>query len=212
MAERLVAHERSPNLHDRTVAAILVAAAGLLSEHGDGASMADIAEAAGVGRATLYRYFPSRDALWEALGAAAMAEISRRLAEAELDVVPVSEGIARVARALVAVGRTYAVLLSSPFRADSTDEDKAGLHEPVRGLLARGIADGTLRDDLTVDELFHVFAGLLFGALRLAVHGETGVEHAAWLVTTVFLSGTGTESALGSSVAAGRAGEVAASG
>ena len=49
--------------YDRTAAAILDAAAHVLSEHGSGANLADVAAAAGVSRATLYRYYPDRDAL-----------------------------------------------------------------------------------------------------------------------------------------------------
>ena len=54
----------------RTTAAILDAAAQALSEHGRSANMADVADAAGISRATLYRYYPDREALLEILGGA----------------------------------------------------------------------------------------------------------------------------------------------
>ncbi len=177
-----------PNLHDRTAAAILDAAASVLSEHGDTASMADVAAAAGVGRATLYRYFPNREMLWHALAAAAVETTSQRLAEAELDVVPVTEGIARVARALVAVGSKYAVLLGTHDKPDTADA-RQRLHAPVEDLFARGIEDGTLRADLRAEELVHLFGGLLHGALRMTTQHQVGEEHAASVVTSVFLSG-----------------------
>src|SRR5436190_1132755 len=50
-------------LQERVVSAILDAAAAVLVERGGAASMADVAAAAGVARATVYRYFPTRDAL-----------------------------------------------------------------------------------------------------------------------------------------------------
>src|SRR2546426_519468 len=53
--------------YDRTAAAILDAAAHALSEHGSNANMADVAGAAGVSRATLYRYYPDREALLDVL-------------------------------------------------------------------------------------------------------------------------------------------------
>ena len=63
-----------PGLRERVAAAIVEAAATVLAEHGDSASMSDVAGAAGVARATLYRYFPNREALLEALGSVAVDE------------------------------------------------------------------------------------------------------------------------------------------
>ena len=55
-------------LRARVSSAILEAAATVLAERGEQASMADVAAAAGMARATVYRYFPNREALFEALG------------------------------------------------------------------------------------------------------------------------------------------------
>src|ERR671933_585725 len=66
-------------LQARVSAAILEAAAAVLAERGEQASMADVAAAAGVARATVYRYFPNREALFEALGRLAVEEAGERL-------------------------------------------------------------------------------------------------------------------------------------
>lgn len=55
--------------HDPVDARILEAAERLLAEHGPGFTMAQLAEAAGVSRATLYRRVPSREALAQRLRA-----------------------------------------------------------------------------------------------------------------------------------------------
>ena len=49
-----------------------------LHQQGIDTTMADIAEAAGVSRATLYRYFPNRDALVRALQEVALADLADR--------------------------------------------------------------------------------------------------------------------------------------
>ena len=63
-----------PLRHDaeRNRDAILCAAATAFAEHGSGASLDDIARSAKVGVATLYRRFPSRDSLVEAVFGGAM--------------------------------------------------------------------------------------------------------------------------------------------
>ena len=102
---------RSTAIHDRVAEAILDAAADLLAEGGEPPSMSDVAAAAGISRATLYRYFPTREQLLQALAAAAVDATATRLAEADLDAVPVPEGIARVARVVAAAGSKYAALI-----------------------------------------------------------------------------------------------------
>jgi AcrR family transcriptional regulator len=178
------------SLRDRTSTAILDAAAAAFSRHGAHASMDEVADAAGVGRATLYRHFPSREVLLEALAAYALDETCAHFGAAEVAVVPVREGVARAARALVAAWNKYAVLAS-----EIEDIKRAGVEErigvPLRALFRRGMADGTLRAEWTEDELAHVFGGLLHAAGQMTAAGTMGTERAAALVTTVFLEGTG---------------------
>src|SRR5260370_9293838 len=101
---------RSAAIQDRVAEAILEVAADLLAGGGEPPSMADIAAAGGVGRATLYRHFPTRERLLAALAASARDATAARLAEADLDAVPVTEGIARIARVIAAAGSKYAAV------------------------------------------------------------------------------------------------------
>jgi AcrR family transcriptional regulator len=89
----------------------ILAAAAIVLAARQGASMAEIAAAAGIARGTLYRHFPTRESLLRALEGAANEEAGRRLAEENLDGVPVDEALARVVRALVAVSEDFIVLL-----------------------------------------------------------------------------------------------------
>lgn len=171
----------------RVVAGILDAAAAVLAERGESASMAEIAEATGVGRATLYRYFPTRDDLVRGLVEAAVEDVIGRIDDAAIDTVPVTEGIARLTRGFLAAGGKYAAL------ANTRPADKADLEprltEPVRALLRRGVKDGTLRDDLPEPVLFAMLTGLLERTLYLVLRHELGGEQAAAAITSVFLDG-----------------------
>jgi AcrR family transcriptional regulator len=86
--------------------------------------MADVAAASGVSRATLYRYYPSREALLEALAAQALTDAGSRIADAGLDRCPVPEAIERIVRALLAVGDRYAVLLSEQVDPDPAEAER----------------------------------------------------------------------------------------
>src|SRR5439155_14662896 len=110
--------------YDRTAAAILDAAAHVLAERGAGANMAEVAAAAGVSRATLYRYYPSRETLLEALATQALAEAGARIADAGLERAPADEAIERIMRALIAVGDRYAVLLREQVEPNPDEADR----------------------------------------------------------------------------------------
>ena len=110
---------------------IISAAASVLAAE-QGASMAEVAAAAGIARATLYRYFPTRETLLRTLEAAANEQAGRRLAEANLDEVPVEEALARATRALVAVGSDFIVLLRE------RRPPEPGFTAPLTALIERG--------------------------------------------------------------------------
>src|ERR1017187_3096822 len=178
---------RSTAIHDRVAEAILDAAARLLVERGEQPSLADVAAAAGVARATLYRHFPTRERLLEALTAVALDATG--LAAAGLDAVPVPEGIARVARGGAAGGSKYAAMIDRHGPGyDGAVEQQIGTM--IRALLQRGVDDGTFRSDLSVDELAYLFGQLLQAAAHMTAEQVAGVEKAAALVSTVFLHGT----------------------
>jgi AcrR family transcriptional regulator len=175
----------------RTPAAILETAARVLAEHGD-ATMNDIAAAAGVGRATIYRHFPTREALLEALAAEALQEFAARVTAAGLDRVPVPEALQRLLRAAFTVGDRYVVLARERIpqpggQLEEQSERLAGA--PIRALFQRGIDDGTLRDDLGAGQLVHLFGGLVLAAFAAALPQTAGIEQAAAVTASMFLDG-----------------------
>lgn len=178
-----------PALRDHIEAAILTAAADVLAVRGT-ASMADIAAAAGIGRATLYRYFPNREALLSGLTEAAAADLISRITDADLDSVPVPTALARLTRGFLTAGSKYGALLQPETQLPEKDADlKQRLGEPVREVLARGADSGVLRADLSVDTLFEMFTGLLEKALLMVLRGDTGVEQASAALLAVFIDG-----------------------
>jgi TetR/AcrR family transcriptional repressor of mexCD-oprJ operon len=181
---------RSSAIHDRVAEAILDAAADLFAQGGEPPSLTDVAAAAGVARATLYRHFPTRERLLQALTTAARDATAARLAEADLDAVPVSEAIARVARVIASGGSKYAAVAARFGTSDYTGDAEQQIGTMIKSLLRRGIDDGTLRGDLTIDELAAMLGSLLQAAARMTADHRAGIEKAAALATTVFLHGT----------------------
>src|SRR6266581_3933233 len=166
-------------------AAILDAAAHALAEHGSSANMAEVAAASGVSRATLYRYYPSRETLLEALAARALTDAGSRIADAGLERCPVPEAIERIVRALLAVGDRYAVLLREQVEPDPAETDRL-VAAPMRAVFARGVESGFFRPDVPVDVLLELFGGALIAALKLIERGQLGFEEASAAAASVF--------------------------
>jgi TetR/AcrR family transcriptional regulator, mexCD-oprJ operon repressor len=151
-------------LQERVAAAILEAAARVLAGRGEHASMNDVAAAAGVARATLYRYFPSRQALLDELARIAAADAGARLASARIDEVPAEEGVKRAVRALIEVGDPFVVVARERVRPDPEQLERSVL-EPIRRLFERGQAAGEIRDDVPSSWLTDALVGLVVSVL-----------------------------------------------
>ena len=148
--------------------------------------MSDVAAAAGVGRATVYRYFPSREALLDELARVALRDAGDRLVAGNLDKVPVEEGIARAVRALVGVGDYFIVLARERVRPEP-GELEARLAAPLRALIERGQATGEIRADLPAGWLTEALLGLVVSVL--VASPSLGAEDTIAAITTLFLDG-----------------------
>jgi TetR/AcrR family transcriptional repressor of mexCD-oprJ operon len=181
-------------VRDHITLAILEAAATVIGDQGESASMTEVAEAAGISRATLYRYFASREDLLRALSAAAIENARVRLMAADLEAVPVPEAVARIARAMVASAVNFSILISEPQYIDK-DEVNLKIGGPIRAVLQRGMDDGTLRNDLPLELLTGLWGGLLGGALRSMSRGvhDVGVEAMSAAAASLFLRGAGAD-------------------
>jgi TetR/AcrR family transcriptional repressor of mexCD-oprJ operon len=148
--------------------------------------MLDVAAAAGVGRATVYRYFPNRQALLDELADVALERAGERLAAAGLDGVPIAEGVSRTVRALVAVGDYFVVLERERVRPDPARFEEK-LAQPLRSMLERGQSTGEIRNDVPAPWLTEALLGLVVSVLlapRLL-----GPEDTVAAVTSLFLDG-----------------------
>jgi TetR/AcrR family transcriptional repressor of mexCD-oprJ operon len=172
-------------LQQRVAAAILDGAAQLFVVRGEQVSMNDVAEAAGVARATVYRYFPSRETLLDELAHAAVSDVDARLASARIDEVAPEEGITRAVRALVDVGDAFVLLARERPRSDPERFERS-LSQPLRRLFERGQAEGDIRDDITSARLAESLIWLVVGVLTSA---SLGREDMTATITGLFLDG-----------------------
>jgi AcrR family transcriptional regulator len=173
-------------LQQRVAAAILDGAARILAVQGEQASMNDVAAAAGVARATVYRYFPNRQALLDELARAAVSEADEGLASARIDEVSPEDGVARAVRALVDVGDSFVLLARERVRSDPERFERRVI-QPLRELFERGQATGDIRPDIASARLTESLIGLIVGVLTSTP--PLGKEDIIATITGLFLDG-----------------------
>lgn len=172
------------SLQQRVATAILEGAAQTLAVHGREASMNEVAAAAGVARATVYRYFPNRQALLDELALLALREADERIAAARIHEVPTQEAIARVVRALAEIGDAFIVLAQQ--RARPAEFERT-LAVPLREFFERAQARGDIRDDIAVSWLTEALLGITLSVLTSKP--SQGREDSVAAITSLFLGG-----------------------
>ncbi|MGW3498898.1 TetR/AcrR family transcriptional regulator [Streptomyces sp. NPDC001020] len=141
---------------------ILAEARSAFERHGTHTSLDDIAKQAGVGNATLYRHFPTREGLLEAVLRESLTELGA-IAEELLTVEPAGEALATWVRAAVthaAVYRGLVTLLMAGLKDETSDLNAActAMQSSGRHLLARALQAGEVREDTTASALYALIA------------------------------------------------------
>ena len=146
---------------------ILNAARDVFAAGGFGVPLDDIAARAGVGPGTVYRHFPSKEALFEAVVRARVEDLTR---DAQARVSSPDPGDAFFAF-LGRLGEEAATKRDLPDAISLPGGLLADLHTAVDTLLRRAQAAGAVRAGVTVPELISVLKGV-FTAIAQA--GEQG--------------------------------------
>lgn len=169
---------------------LLDAAATVLSQK-PAASLNEIAQAAGVGRATLYRYFPSREALLREL----TIESFERSRQITTSVLAKSKNATEILRnliiELIPLGDRYHFLLSGPTFED--DPEIAKLYKQEEQELAELVeflkAEGVVAADIPTAWVSAAFEGLIYAAWTAVHEGYIARRDAPDLLFNTFLKG-----------------------
>ena len=173
----------------RSIEAIVQAAAECLGRN-PGASLSEIARAAGVGRVTLYAHFSSRAEVIDAAMSRALDRGNEALDAVDLTGDPLL-ALARYIEAgwhLVDEARSLLAAAQRELPAGRIRELHAGPATRVEALLARGRAEGTFRTDLPVAWMVNVLHAIMHGAAEEIRAGRLTSEHAAGHITATVLA------------------------
>lgn len=144
---------------------LLEAAKAVFSAGGPEASLEAVAKRAGVGIGTLYRHFPTRDALFEAVYRREVEQLSALAEELGREAEPV-EALRQWLHATVEVtatkkGMLAALALATDGQAELFAEVGERMRAALTALIGRAVAAGAMRDDIGPEEVMRALYGLV---------------------------------------------------
>jgi AcrR family transcriptional regulator len=155
------------------------------TENGVGTSLDDIAKKAGVGAGTLYRHFPSREALLEAVyrtDVERLAEAAERLGR-ELPPIEALRACLLLFVDHLATKKVIAAALQSFVGGNRVfEEHMPKLHLPIKTIYDRAVASGDIRPDINPGDHLRAIVGVAFFGT-----GEDWREGATRLVDILIL-------------------------
>jgi AcrR family transcriptional regulator len=166
---------------------VLEAAKAVFSAGGPDASLEAVARRAGVGIGTLYRHFPTREALFEAVYRREVEQLSELAEQLKSAPAPV-DALRRWLRSNVEFVATkkgmitalaLAVQGSSELYAYSFDR----LTKAVRTLLDRAVAAGEIRSDISAEDVLRALVGMCY------MHDQPGWQSTVLRLLDVFVDG-----------------------
>jgi len=166
---------------------VLEAAKVVFSAGGPDASLEAVARRAGVGIGTLYRHFPTREALFEAVYRREVQQLSELAEQLKSEASPI-DALRRWLRSNVEFVATKKGMLaalaltvhgSSELYAHSFDR----LTKAVGALLDRAVAAGAIRADISPEDLLRALIGMCY------MHDQPGWQHSVMRLVDVFVDG-----------------------
>lgn len=161
--------------------AIIEAAFATLSASPD-ASLSDIAKAAGVGRATLHRYFASRDDLMIALRDIAAKELASAVAISTRHSESYLAGLMDAFKAIVPLANRQWFLVQ-------TEQDDAGASD-LRKTIEAAKSEGSISQTVPTAWIANTYNHLLYASWILVRDGEATAKQAADYGWKTFEDGT----------------------
>jgi AcrR family transcriptional regulator len=162
--------ELRSGVRGRTRRAILGAAASVLARD-RAATLADIADAADVGRSTLHRYFTDRQELIDAVVEDSLEALDKAVEEAALDQGTASEAMHRLVAAMVEAGDRLLFLFGDP-RVLADRGETTSSSQPVIQLIERGQAEGAFDPEVSAAWIEHVLWALVYTGAEVAHQGK----------------------------------------
>lgn len=143
---------------------ILTAAREAFAEGGEATALEEIARRAGVGIGTLYRNFPNRQALLEAVYVEEVEQVCRAAAEFA-DAEPWEALNGWIDRVVSYIGTKMALATELQKFLDAGSElftaCRTSLWSAGEPLLSQAQRAGVVRDDITIGELIHLVVGIV---------------------------------------------------
>jgi AcrR family transcriptional regulator len=187
---RPVPSETAPGGPEPVRDVVLRAAASLLATD-SGASLAEIAAAAGVGRTTVHRAFPTRADLLSALALQAVDRLREALAAARLDDGPVPEVLVRVVDEVLPLADELRFLDAGPEVWDLPQLNDAwwSVAATLDALVQRGQLEGDVRGDIPAELIVEAFTSSMWGVWNGVRDGRVAPATAARHLVTMTLGG-----------------------
>jgi AcrR family transcriptional regulator len=171
MTDRPARGQRKPRADAaRNRKRVLEAAKAVFSQGGAEASLEAVAKRAGVGIGTLYRHFPTREALYEAVYRREVEQLVELAEALKAEAAPV-EALRRWMRADVEFiatkkGMATALALAVQGSSDLVAHSIERLTRAAGDLLQRAVAAGEIRADIGPEDVLRVVVGMCYAQDR----------------------------------------------
>ncbi len=188
MPVRSVKNLRKPRADaQRNRERLLAAAKAVFSAGGPDASLEAVARRADVGIGTLYRHFPTREALYEAVYRHEVEQLSELAEHLKGDASPV-EALRRWLRSNVEFvatkkGMSAALALAAQANSELMAFSYDRLTKAVGALLDRAVEAGEIRSDVGPEDLLRALIGMCY------LHDQPGWQASVVRLLDVFVDG-----------------------